>query len=103
MSDVPSCPTLLLLLTLLLDFIKLCLYTVFFLALLFLVNPPTHIIRDWFMTTRSFLKRLHALIRYRQAVKHMDQYPDATAEDLGREDTCIICREEMRPWDPADA
>ena len=54
------------------------------------------------MTTRSFLKRLHALIRYRQALKHMEQYPDATAEELGREDTCIICREEMRPWDPAD-
>ncbi len=59
--------------------------------------------RDWFMTTRSFLKRLHALIRYRQALKHMAQYPDATAEELGREDTCIICREEMRPWDTADA
>lgn len=55
------------------------------------------------MTTRSFLKRLHALIRYRQALKHMEQYPDATAEELGREDTCIICREEMRPWDPADS
>lgn len=64
---------------------------------------PIHIVRDWFMTTRSFLKRLHALVRYRQALKHMDQYPDATAEELGREDTCIICREEMRPWDAADA
>ncbi|KAL2025154.1 hypothetical protein VTK56DRAFT_156 [Thermocarpiscus australiensis] len=55
------------------------------------------------MTTRSFLKRLHALVRYRQALKHMDQYPDATAEELSRDHTCIICREEMRPWDPADA
>lgn len=63
---------------------------------------PIHIIRDWFMTTRSFLKRLHALIRYRQALKHMEQYPDATVEELGRENTCIICREEMRPWDPTD-
>ena len=52
------------------------------------------------MTTRSFLKRLGALIRYRQALKDMDQYPDATAEELSREDTCIICREEMRPWNP---
>jgi len=54
------------------------------------------------MTTRSFLKRLNALVRYRQALKDMDQYPDASAEDLERENTCIICREEMRPWDPAD-
>ena len=52
------------------------------------------------MTTRSFVKRLTALLRYKQALRDMNRYPDATAEDLGREDTCIICREEMRPWDP---
>ncbi|KAK4179099.1 putative ubiquitin-protein ligase synoviolin precursor [Triangularia setosa] len=84
------------------DFIKLTLYTVFFCALVIFFNFPIHIIRDWFMTARSFLKRLRALLRYRQALKHMDQYPDATVEDLGRDETCIICREEMRPWDPND-
>lgn len=52
------------------------------------------------MTTRSFIKRLSALMRYKQALRDMNRYPDATAEELGREDTCIICREEMRPWDP---
>lgn len=52
------------------------------------------------MTTRSFVKRLTALLKYRQALRDMNRYPDATAEELGREDTCIICREEMRPWDP---
>lgn len=26
------------------------------------------------------------------------KYEDATVEDIAREDTCIICREEMRPW-----
>lgn len=26
------------------------------------------------------------------------RYDDATVEDIEREDTCIICREEMRPW-----
>lgn len=26
------------------------------------------------------------------------RYPDATADDLERDCTCIICREEMRPW-----
>ncbi len=84
------------------DFIKLGIYTTFFCVLLSFYGLPIHIMRDWFMTTRSFLKRLHALIRYRQALKHMEQYPDATAEELSREDTCIICREEMRPWDPTD-
>lgn len=52
------------------------------------------------MTTRSFVKRLTALLKYKQALRDMNRYPDATAEELGREDTCIICREEMRPWDP---
>lgn len=56
--------------------------------------------RDLFLTTRSFVKRLGALLRYRQAVRDMNKYPDATTEELSREDTCIICREEMRPWDP---
>ncbi|KAL2268541.1 hypothetical protein VTJ83DRAFT_3387 [Remersonia thermophila] len=84
------------------DFVKLSIYTAFFSILVTFYGLPIHIMRDWFMTTRSFLKRLHALVRYRQALKHMSQYPDATAEDLGREDTCIICREEMRPWNPAD-
>ncbi|KAK4227058.1 E3 ubiquitin-protein ligase HRD1 [Podospora fimiseda] len=88
-----------LILDLVADFVKLMIYTAFFCVILTFYNLPIHIIRDWFMTTRSFLKRLHALIRYRQAIKHMDQYPDATAEDLGRDNTCIICREEMRPWD----
>lgn len=64
---------------------------------------PIHIMRDLFMTTRSFLKRLSALIRYRKALQDMNKYPDATEEELGRENTCIICREDMRPWDPSVA
>ena len=60
---------------------------------------PIHIMRDLFMTTRSFVKRLTAFLRYRRATHDMNQrYPDAIAEDITREDTCIICREEMRPW-----
>lgn len=62
---------------------------------------PIHIMRDLFMTARSFVKRLGALMRYRKALQDMNKYPDATQEDLDREDTCIICREEMRPWDPS--
>lgn len=55
--------------------------------------------RDLFMTARSFAKRLTAFLRYRRATRDMNQkYEDATVEDIQREDTCIICREEMRPW-----
>ncbi|KAK7749818.1 E3 ubiquitin-protein ligase hrd1 [Cytospora paraplurivora] len=82
------------------DFLKLSVYTAFFCVLLVFYGLPIHIMRDLFMTTRSFVKRLTALLRYKQALRDMNRYPDATAEDLGREDTCIICREEMRPWDP---
>jgi E3 ubiquitin-protein ligase synoviolin len=60
---------------------------------------PIHIMRDLFITARSFLKRLTAFLRYRRATRDMNEkYEDATVEDIQREDTCIICREEMRPW-----
>lgn len=60
---------------------------------------PIHIMRDLFMTARSFLKRLTAFHRYRNATKDMNvRYADATVADIAREDTCIICREVMRPW-----
>jgi E3 ubiquitin-protein ligase synoviolin len=64
---------------------------------------PIHIMRDLFLTARSFIKRLTAFLRYRKATQDMNQrYPDATEEDFQREDTCIICREEMRPWPAAN-
>ncbi|KAK3402783.1 hypothetical protein B0T20DRAFT_399140 [Sordaria brevicollis] len=84
------------------DFLKLCIYTAFFCVLMTFYGLPIHIIRDWFMTTRSFIKRLNTLLRYRQATRDMDQYADATEQDLSQDDTCIICREEMRPWNPQD-
>ena len=38
-------------------------------------------------------------MKYRRATRDMNTlYEDATVEDIQREDTCIICREEMRPW-----
>lgn len=82
------------------DFLKLSVYTAFFCVLLIFYGLPIHIMRDLFMTTRSFVKRLTALLKYKQALRDMNRYADATVEELAREDTCIICREEMRPWDP---
>lgn len=82
-----------------LDFLKLGIYVSFFVILLMFYGLPIHIMRDLFMTARSFMKRLSAFIKYRQATKDMNsRYEDATVEDIQREDTCIICREEMRPW-----
>ncbi|KAF5679912.1 e3 ubiquitin ligase synoviolin [Fusarium heterosporum] len=82
------------------DLVKLGIYVVFFFMLLAFYGLPIHIMRDLFMTARDFVKRLGALMRYRKAIQEMNRYPDATQEELAREDTCIICREEMRPWDP---
>ncbi|KAI2619090.1 hypothetical protein GGS26DRAFT_595569 [Hypomontagnella submonticulosa] len=88
-------------LDLLTDFVKLGIYSAFFAILMMFYGLPIHIMRDLYMTARSFVKRLGALMRYRKALQDMSRYPDATEEELSREDTCIICREEMRPWDPS--
>lgn len=59
--------------------------------------------RDVFLTCRSFFKRIADFMKYRTATKDMNErYPDATAEEIAREDTCIICREEMVPLPPVN-
>ena len=84
------------------DFFKLVLYLSFFIILLVFYGLPIHIMRDVFLTCRSFFKRISDFIKYRTATRDMNaRYPDATADDIGREDVCIICREEMRPYQPA--
>lgn len=57
--------------------------------------------RDLLMTARDFLKRLNSVLRYRRAIQEMNRYPDATQAELDQENTCIICREDMRVWDLA--
>jgi E3 ubiquitin-protein ligase synoviolin len=85
------------------DFLKLVVYLSFFFILLVFYGLPIHIMRDVFLTCRSFFKRLSDFIKYRTATRDMNErYPDATAEEIAREDTCIICREEMRPYAPVD-
>ncbi|KAI1100168.1 hypothetical protein F4804DRAFT_55293 [Jackrogersella minutella] len=85
------------------DFIKLGIYLAFFAILMMFYGLPIHIMRDLFMTAHSFVKRLGALLRYRKALQDLYKCPDATAEELARENTCIICREDMRLWDPSAA
>lgn len=85
------------------DFFKLVVYMSFFVILLVFYGLPIHIMRDVFLTTRSFFKRIADFMKYRTATRDMNErYPDATADDIGREDVCIICREEMRPYQPPD-
>ena len=80
------------------DFLKLVVYVAFFSVLLGFYGLPLHIMRDLFLSFRSFFKRVADFVRYRNATRDMNaRYPDATPEEVGREDICIICREEMRP------
>ena len=76
-------------------------YISFFAILFTFYGLPIHILRDVVLTMRSFGKRVVDFIRYRNATRDMNRrYADATAEEIAREDVCIICREEMRPWQP---
>ncbi|BEJ13156.1 hypothetical protein CspHIS471_0303300 [Cutaneotrichosporon sp. HIS471] len=88
------------------DFAKLLTYLVFFIVIFLNYGLPVHILRDVYMTLRSFLARGADLVRYRRATRNMDElYPNATAEELARlgDHTCIICREEMVAERPAGA
>ncbi|KAJ5154001.1 Zinc finger RING-type [Penicillium coprophilum] len=89
-------------LDLLTDLLKLVIYLSFFGILLTFYGLPIHILRDVVVTIRSFARRIMDFMRYRNATRDMHQrYPDATAEEVSREDVCIICREEMIPIQPA--
>ncbi|KAG6862308.1 hypothetical protein C0995_016006 [Termitomyces sp. Mi166 len=80
------------------DFLKLTTYLVFFMIIITFYGLPLNIVRDVYITARSFITRLRALHRYQTATRNMDQrYPNATAEELAAmsDHTCIICREEM--------
>ncbi|KAJ5114527.1 hypothetical protein NUU61_000286 [Penicillium alfredii] len=89
-------------LDLLTDFLKLTVYLTFFAILLTFYGLPIHILRDVVVTIRSFARRIMDFLRYRNATRDMNErYPNATAEEVAREDVCIICREEMIPAQPA--
>ncbi|KAI5288511.1 E3 ubiquitin-protein ligase hrd1 [Ascosphaera aggregata] len=88
-------------LNILTDFFKLVVYVCFFAILFTFYGLPIHIIRDMIFTLRSFVRRIVDFSRYRRATRDMNRrYPDATPEELHDADVCIICREEMRPWQP---
>ncbi|EJD03016.1 uncharacterized protein FOMMEDRAFT_123168 [Fomitiporia mediterranea MF3/22] len=80
------------------DFLKLVTYMAFFMIVLTFYGLPLNIVRDVYITARSFIMRFRDLIRYRTATRNMDErYPNATEEELSNmnDRTCIICREEM--------
>ncbi|TFK54025.1 hypothetical protein OE88DRAFT_1695115 [Heliocybe sulcata] len=80
------------------DFLKLSTYLTFCAIIVTFYGLPLNVVRDVYMTSRSFITRLRALVRYRTATRNMDErYPNATEEEMNAlsDRTCIICREEM--------
>jgi E3 ubiquitin-protein ligase synoviolin len=84
------------------DFLKLSTYLGFFAVIVTFYGVPLNVVRDVYVTARSFITRLRDLMRYRTATRNMDErYPNATQEDMSAmsDHTCIICREEMMVQD----
>ncbi|KAG8933209.1 E3 ubiquitin-protein ligase hrd1 [Tulasnella sp. 418] len=87
------------------DFIKLLTYLIFFGVVMSNYGLPLNVVRDVYVTAKSFISRVKDLIQYRNATRNMDQrYPNATQEELDAmsDRTCIICREEMTLQAPAE-
>ncbi|ODQ50776.1 hypothetical protein SAICODRAFT_168950 [Saitoella complicata NRRL Y-17804] len=81
-----------------LDLYKLLLYLAFFLLIVHFYGLPLHILRDLYLTVRSFVTRVRDFLRYRRATRDMNErYPDATPAELEAtgDAICMICREEM--------
>lgn len=80
------------------DLTKLLIYSFYFIVIVAYYGLPVHIIRDLYMTFRSFVVRINDIIRYRQATADMERrYPSATAQELAAavDRVCIVCREDM--------
>lgn len=80
------------------DLSKLLIYMFYFAVIVSFYGLPVHIIRDLYLTFRSFVIRVNDIIRYRQATADMEnKYPTVTADELAAspDKVCIICREEM--------
>jgi len=85
------------------DFMKLTTYLLFFSLIIVKHGLPLNMIRDVYITARSFVTRFRALTRYLSATRDMDRrYPNATAAELNdmSDRTCIICRDELALPDP---
>jgi RING-H2 zinc finger domain len=73
-------------------------YLSYFTIVTVLYTVPFHAIRDVYISIRHFGTRTMDFIRYKKAVKNMnDKYSDATFEELRdmNDKTCIICRDEL--------
>ncbi|EGC35634.1 hypothetical protein DICPUDRAFT_33094, partial [Dictyostelium purpureum] len=74
--------------------IKTILYGMFFIVSLIHIGLPIHIIRQLFISFRTFYRRLQDLIQYQSIMN--ERFQDATEQELENSDKiCIVCREDM--------
>ncbi|KAJ2782701.1 E3 ubiquitin-protein ligase hrd1 [Coemansia javaensis] len=88
------------------DLARLVVYIGFFVALMTFYGLPIHILRELYITIRSFVTRCGDWIRYRKAMQNMQvRYPTVSQPELDamNDATCIICREEMAGPTPEQA
>lgn len=84
---------------------KLSIYLAFFSLILTFYGLPINVLRDVYLTARSFLRKCRDLKRWREATKNMgSRYATATEAEMQHlaDKTCIICREEMQYEDAKD-
>jgi len=79
-------------------FLRVIFYLIFTFLMLKVHTFPLFCIRPMYLTMRQFKKAFYDILLSRRAIQNMNTlYPDATFEELEATDnTCIICREEMR-------
>ena len=80
------------------ELFQLTVYSIFFCLIFIYYGLPFHLLRDLYWSLRNFKNRLIAFIKYRRITTNMNEnFVDATAEDIGENSVCIICREDMVP------
>ncbi|KAJ2899423.1 E3 ubiquitin-protein ligase hrd1 [Coemansia aciculifera] len=80
------------------DLARLVVNLFFFIAVMTYYGPPIHIMRDLYITSRSFYNRCRDWARYRKAMQNMNmRYQTVSQDELEAmsDTTCIICRDEM--------
>ena len=82
------------------EFLKFTSLLAFFSYITQFYGLPIYLLRDLYISGRSFINKIREYIRYRKATLDMDRrYPTASATDIEamNDITCIICREDLRP------
>jgi len=78
------------------ELFQLSVYSIFFCIIFVYYGLPFHLLRDLYWSIRNFKNKLVAFIKYRRITTNMNEnFEDATAEEIGENSVCIICREEM--------